>query len=118
MFALTNNFANAMDLLRDDEIVCIDETGFCNVGNSVYGYFPKGRDPDAVLLKKREKLSCIMAIHPVHGVVSYATQKDAYNTQTFLEFLRDHPGVALREEETQEEKRRLFDLYRPTSSAS
>lgn len=41
--AMTRNFAKQLSCLTDQEIVCLDETGFCNVGNAVQGYFLKGK---------------------------------------------------------------------------
>ena len=33
------DFKNKLDSFSDDEIVCLDETAFCNIGNANYSYF-------------------------------------------------------------------------------
>ncbi len=38
-----------------DSIICIDETGFSNIGNAFYGYYAKGKIP----------LSCLTRIHTI-----------------------------------------------------
>ena len=63
-------FKNTIDQLSDDEMVCLDETGFCNIGNSVYGYFPKGKQPIMHFVPKRLKMSLMMAIGHDH-VINY-----------------------------------------------
>ena len=82
-------FANALEKYSDDEIVCIDETGFSNLGNAVYGYYPKGSNPIEHSVTKRERRSLIMAIHHISGVVSYCIQKTPFNTETFASFLKN-----------------------------
>ena len=82
-------FKEAMSHLSNDEIVCIDETGFCNIGNAMYGYFPKGKEPTSISFPKREKQSVMMGIHPQKGVVSFISQTKPYNTESFYTFLND-----------------------------
>jgi transposase len=82
-------FKERMDHLLDHEIVCIDETGFCNIGNTMYGYFTKGKEPLSISFRKREKQSVLMGIHPQIGVVNYTSQTKPYNTESFYNFLND-----------------------------
>lgn len=79
-------FKKQLDTFSNDEVVCVDETGFCNVGFSTYGYFPKGKTPCEKKYPKREKVSLSMAIEP-NGIVHYQKQKDAFNKYTFVQFL-------------------------------
>ena len=79
-------FKDTIDKLSDDEIVCLDETGFCNIGNSVYGYFPKGKQPIMHNVPKRLRMSLMMAIGN-NKIVNYRLQKDAFNTNYFIEYL-------------------------------
>ena len=79
-------FKNTIDQLSDDEMVCLDETGFCNIGNSVYGYFPKGKQPIMHFVPKRLKMSLMMAIGHDH-VINYKMQKEPFNTNYFIEYL-------------------------------
>jgi transposase len=79
-------FKSKIDRLKDNEIVCLDETGFCNIGNSVYGYFPKGQIPTVEHVPRRKKLSLLMAISP-SGIIKYTLQKDPYNKDSFKDFV-------------------------------
>lgn len=82
-------FKEAMSHLSNDEIVCIDETGFSNIGNAMYGYFSRGKEPNSISYKKREKQSVMMGIHAKMGVVSFISQTKPYNTESFYAFLKD-----------------------------
>jgi len=64
MEQLTRTFAVQLALLADHEIVCIDETGFCNSGMAMYSYFPRGKQPCAMHVPRRDKRSVLAAIHP------------------------------------------------------
>ena len=71
-----------------DSIVCVDETGFSNIGNAFYGYFEKGKQPTYVCTKKKLKLSCAMAISSSE-MLHHSLQPEAYNTNSYLEFIRE-----------------------------
>lgn len=83
---LTLEFKAKLDSLQDREIVCLDETGFCNVGNAVYGYFQKGKIPTLQHVPCRKKLSLLMAISPT-GIVHSTLQKEPYNKNSFITFI-------------------------------
>lgn len=87
--AMKKEFKDRISYLKDEEIVCLDETGFCNIGNATYGYFPKGKTPNIVHVRRREKTSVIMAILPAKGVVAYKLQSKPFNKETFISFLKD-----------------------------
>ena len=70
-----------------DQIICLDKTGFCNVGNSVYGYYPRGKIPEFHKHPKRIKRHVAMAI-TVDGIVHSKAQEKAFSTKTFVEFLK------------------------------
>lgn len=80
-------FANKIIHIRNEEIVCIDETGFCNIGNAFYGYFEKGKNPDNINVKKREKYSTALAIS-IEGLIDFKHQQGAFTTNDFLMFLK------------------------------
>lgn len=86
MKELVRQFKDKLDLFSDDQIVCVDETGFCNIGNSCYGYFPTGKNPEIKFMRKREKLSFAMGIHS-QGIVHYEKQLKAFNKVSFSEFV-------------------------------
>jgi transposase len=86
-YELMKKFKQVIDNLDDSHIVCVDETGFCNVGNSTIAYYPKGKKPSTIQVPKRDKVSLIMAVHPSKGVVSSSIQTQAFNTNSFCEFL-------------------------------
>lgn len=86
---MTLAFKNRLDTFNDDQVVCIDETGFCNIGNAMIGYFPKGKNPIVAHVPKRERVSLLMAVHPTIGIVAEALQTKPYNTETFVAFLKD-----------------------------
>ncbi len=84
---LYQSFFYKMSNLRDEEIVCVDETGFCNYNNQHYGYFKKGKVPLESRVSKRERLSLIAAIHPTEGLFHYSKQQRPFDTDTFYTFL-------------------------------
>jgi len=86
---LTKQFKTVMDTLRDNEIVCVDETGFCNLGNATFSYFPKGQRPTTIHAPRRERASLVMAIHPEKGIVASSIQYKAFNSQSFACFVKD-----------------------------
>lgn len=90
MLELYKAFWSSLNSLKDDEIICLDETGFCNLGNPVYGYFAKGKVPECIRVPKRVKVSLVMAIHPCQGVVSYKQQNEAFNKDGFLRYLKEN----------------------------
>lgn len=91
-----HNFFNTLKVLEDDQIICIDETGFMNHNNSVYGYFQKGKTPSVVKQQKRQKQNLVMAIHS-KGVISYKTQEQPFTSLSFLDFLKNDllPNIPL-----------------------
>ena len=84
-----SDFKASIDLFLNDNIVCLDETSFCNVGNPFYGYFPKGRQPNTIKVSKRERVSLVMAVHSSLGIVHYDLVNKAFTKATFLVFLKD-----------------------------
>ena len=84
-----DNFKNTLDGLQNNEIVCVDETGFCSVGNTCYSYFPKGKQPQISFTKRREHKSCIMGISS-NGVIAPYLQKESFNSVLFANYLRDY----------------------------
>ena len=89
LMQLYKEFKEKINSLQDDQIVCIDETGFSNLGNTVYGYFPRGMIPETRAFHKREKFSVLMTVHPKIGICCHTKQKQAYNKISFLAFLQD-----------------------------
>lgn len=81
-------FATTYNSLALDSIVCIDETGFSNVGNVYYGYFRKGESPESVHVKQKLRRSSVVAISS-STVIHYKVQDKAYNTKTFYEFIQE-----------------------------
>lgn len=84
-----NTFVESFENLKNEEIVCIDETGFCSLGNTVYRYFPKGQSPNKITTTKRESRSLIMAIHPTNGIVNSSLQRKPFNSLSFISYLED-----------------------------
>lgn len=89
MTSLYKSFHSSLKGLKIEDIVCLDETAFSNIGNCSYGYFPKGKQPDVVIVPRRERLSVVVAIHPTHGVITCSKQKQAFNKETFFAFVKD-----------------------------
>jgi|694.fasta_scaffold95454_2 transposase len=74
--------------LSKDSIICIDETGFSNIGNAFYGYYTKGKIPLSFHTKQRRRASCVMAIS-TNGIVHSKVQDKAFNTASFTEFIKE-----------------------------
>lgn len=72
--------------LNNNEIICIDETGFCNIGNPIYGYFHKGRFPIVSSNRSRIRRNVVMAISS-EDVVDYKMSSKPYNSINFYEFI-------------------------------
>ena len=87
MDKLYQNFIDVIKQYRDDEVVCLDEVGVCNIGNAAFGYYRKGEYPEVVDFPQREKFSIVVAIHPTRGIVSGKVQKKAFKTKTMLKYL-------------------------------
>ena len=83
---ITKTFSEIFNTLSNDEIVCVDETGFSNVGNNHYGYFSKGKMPIVTNVRKRQRHSVVMAIQP-SGVISWHHQDKPFNAETFFQFI-------------------------------
>ena len=81
-------FIKQISSLKNEEIVCIDETGFCNVGNTIYRYFPAGKIPKSISVTRRESRSLIMAIHPINGIINHTLQKKPFNSISFLDYIK------------------------------
>jgi transposase len=79
-------FKQKLNKYNDSEIVCLDETGFCNIGNSLQGYFPKGKVPIMKKVSKRQRFSWIMAINS-SGYIHSQLQAKPFNKATFQEFV-------------------------------
>jgi transposase len=80
-------FEEMLKRFNDSEIVCLYETGFCNIGNIYQGYFPKGKTPSVSKVHKRQRFSLAMAIHPLGGVIHSKLQTTPFNKITFQEFI-------------------------------
>lgn len=81
-----NEFKESFLASNYDEIVCIDETGFCNIGNPVYGYFQRGKQPTIPSNKSRVKRNIVMAITS-NDVIDFTISQKPYNSTTFLQFI-------------------------------
>jgi transposase len=86
---LYKSFSEQLEILKDNEILCIDETAFCNFNNQHYGYFNKGRTPLQQRVSKRERTSLIACIHPHNGLVAFSQQEKPFNSETFQLFLKN-----------------------------
>jgi transposase len=83
------DFLDRLKNISNDEIVCVDETGFCNIGNKTMVWYPKGKIiKDPFLARKRERFSVCMAISS-HGVIQSTKQTIPFNKETFIAFLSD-----------------------------
>ena len=71
----------------NNEIICLDETSFCNLGTSNEGYFLKGKNPTVYNVRKRISYSVLMAINK-ENIISYEINDKAYNTYTFFNFIK------------------------------
>jgi putative transposase len=81
-----HTFKDTVKNIPLEQIVCLDETGFLNHGNAIFGYFQMGKYPAVCKTPQREKVSCIMAISS-SGVVHDHVQATPYNQASFLAFL-------------------------------
>ena len=84
-----DTFKTIIEGINNNEMMCLDETGFGTHNNAMYGYFPRGKVPDLIKCSKRDNMSCIVAISSTQGIVSMRLQREAYNKETFLAFLKD-----------------------------
>ena len=83
------SFLNKLKHISNERIICVDETGFSNVGNRMQIWFPKGAVPkDNVVLRKRERYSVCVGIS-VSGIVHYNKQPKAFNKLSFIAFLNE-----------------------------
>lgn len=80
-------FKSLIQTIPLEQIVCVDETGFLNRGNSIYGYFPMGKCPKVIHNRSRERLSCAMAISSSR-VLHASIQQTPFNTSTYQGFLQ------------------------------
>ena len=80
-------FNESLQRFGNEDIICIDETGFSNVGNIAYGYFAKGKNPEHVTVPKRVRNSVVMAINS-QGMISYQLQEKPYNSRTYCDFVK------------------------------
>ena len=83
---LMKQFNETITTVKDEEFACIDETGFCNVGNSCFGYFQKGKQPNTVIVPKRKRVSVIMTITN-NSVVSFSSQVKPFNSESFYKYI-------------------------------
>ena len=83
-----DTFKTIIEHIDNNEIMCLDETGFGTHNNAVYGYFPRGRVPIKSKYAKREKISAIVAIS-TKGLVTYRSQIKAYNKEDFTTFIEE-----------------------------
>lgn len=80
------HFRDVLHNISNEQIVCIDEVAFCNIGNASYGYFVKGKTPKQRNVTRREKVSLVMAIGS-DKVICFKQQASAFNKCTFVHFL-------------------------------
>jgi transposase/DNA-binding transcriptional regulator YhcF (GntR family) len=79
-------FTRLFSSLNDNEIVCIDESGFSNIGNPIYGYFQKGKQPIAYHNKSRVKRNLVMAISS-EDIIDFRISPKPYNSLYFYDFI-------------------------------
>lgn len=82
------SFWSLLKGFKDEEIMSIDETGFCSDGTFHYGYFNMGRTPEFAKTPRRLKKSLALAVLP-SGAVHYQLQSDAFNKVSFSSFVKD-----------------------------
>ncbi|NBO50404.1 MAG: hypothetical protein EBU80_11940 [Chitinophagia bacterium] len=82
MKRLLMDFKDKIENIRNDEIVCIDETWFINIGNRIAGYFTKGQQPEEIKVKERVKVSVCAAIS-VDGLICFQDQRKGFTLDTF-----------------------------------
>lgn len=81
-------FNEQLEKLQDNEIVCVDETYLCNIGNPSYGYFRQGKHPIINNGPKRKRYSIIATVSPTR-VVSVAKQEKPFTKDTFNKYIVD-----------------------------
>jgi transposase len=86
MKELYQQFEKELNKYNDDEIVCIDETSFSNLGNEKYGYFNKGKTPEMANVLKRERYSVLMAVQP-SGILQTEVFDQPVNKECFNSFM-------------------------------
>lgn len=85
--AREHEFRKLFISLNNNEIVCIDETGFCNIGNPIYGYFQKGKRPNISYNKSRIRRNLLMAIESEY-IIDFAISPKPYNSLSFYDFIK------------------------------
>lgn len=78
-------FKNLVASIPLDQIVSIDETGFCNVGNEFYGYGQAFKNV-AIHSPKRFKNTCIMAA-TTSGILCHSLSKESATKKSFTTFI-------------------------------
>ena len=79
-------FKEHLEKYQDDQVVCIDETYLCNIGNQSYGYFNRGKIPIVKNVSKRQKFSMAVAITP-NKVLAIDKQRNAFTKESFNRFI-------------------------------
>jgi len=82
------------DVTSIDEVVCIDETGFCNIGNKLHGYRLPDSQHSQLTAPRRQRLS-VMAAISTDGLLSYTASLKAFKSSSFLQFLEQLLPVLL-----------------------
>lgn len=85
--ARLQDFSKQLSMLENNQIVCIDETGFCNIGNTFYGFYPMAKHPSIISVPSRQTVSVAVAIHPDEGIIAHQIQSNPFKTDTFKEFV-------------------------------
>ena len=85
---MINQFRNEKHKLSNNNIICIDETSFCNINISNEGYYPIKMQPDQYLVRNKINLSMLMAISN-KNILHYKIQNKPYNTISFMEFISE-----------------------------
>lgn len=80
------DFDEQLKKLQDNEIVCVDETYLCNIGNPSYGYFKKGKHPIINSVPKRKRYSIIVTISS-SKVISIKKQDKPFTKETFNKYI-------------------------------
>lgn len=89
MKQLFRAFKERLDSFLDGELVSLDETCFCNIGNISYSYAKIGTLLTPRHVRKRKKVSVLMVVHPTQGMVSHISSSKPFCKETFLSFLKD-----------------------------
>ena len=79
-------FNDQMEKFQDNEIVCIDETYLCNIGNASYGYFKRGKYPIVNTVPKRKTFSIVMAVSS-SKVIAIEKQVKPFTKDTYNDFI-------------------------------